>query len=260
VVVSIPELDPFFSAKLRIARANEHIDTLDAEIAEFWAKKPYTHAAEDDVDGTHQTHKLCFTERFPSEWRILVTESVEHLRASLDHATWAVGFLCSGNVAIDKVAFPFGRTAADVDNSIKGRSKNLPTEIQAILRRLQPHEGGNDALCVLNNLCNLSKHTLIAIVAAVAFDPQFVIFRQKSAFKFLLPLTWDSVKNEIPYARVPKPYDLEHQANFKAFIALEYRGDRSEDSAVSVLRTILKETERAVLEIENETRRIGLIK
>ena len=176
--MSAPKLDPFLSAQLRIGRAEEHINTLNAETAQFWAKKPYAHAIDTDPDGRYKVHKIKFAERFPDHWRVLATEVIEHLRASLDHATWATAYLRTRNPEIEQAGFPFAKTAAALDNSIKRRSKNLPADIQTLLRGFQPYDGGNEVLYALNDLCNVSKHALIALTVVAVFPQQFVIFRQ----------------------------------------------------------------------------------
>ena len=45
--------DAFYSAKLRIRRAQEHFDDLKAQISSFFAEKPYTRIVEPDPNGTH---------------------------------------------------------------------------------------------------------------------------------------------------------------------------------------------------------------
>jgi hypothetical protein len=85
--------DGFYSAKLRIVRAQEHLNDLKAQINRFFGEKPYSRIVEPDPNGTHKIYKIRLTKPFPFRWRILATEIIEHSRASLDHATWASAFL-----------------------------------------------------------------------------------------------------------------------------------------------------------------------
>ncbi len=82
--MSTGNLSLFYSAQMRIIRAEEHLKNLESQINDFFAKAPYAYVAEPDPDGVHEIHKLKFTERFPFKWRILATEIIEHARASLD--------------------------------------------------------------------------------------------------------------------------------------------------------------------------------
>jgi hypothetical protein len=254
------ESDNFFSAKLRLTRAEEHLNDLITRIDGFFSEKPYTKIAEPDPDGIHETHKIRLTKRFPFRWRVLATEVIEHARASLDHATWICGWLSTQNPNIEQVAFPFARTAGDLDNSIRRRSKNLPPEIQALLRSFQPYQGGNDDLFVLNDLCNLSKHALVTFMPRAAATGTISGTAFKGPIQFLEPFILDPFKNEIPYMRVLKGMDPKHDFDLAVYPLLDYREFTSEQPATYVLGALINAAGHVVTEIEAEARRIGLIK
>lgn len=258
--MTVRPFNPFYSAYLRIKRAEEHLDDLEAQINEFFAANPYIVAVEDDPDGIHQIHKIQFTQRFPFRWRILATEIIEHLRAALDHATWVTGHLSSGNPDIQQVAFPFAGVSDKLDDSIRRRSKNLPPEIIALLRTFHPYQGGNEALSMLNDLCNQCKHVLVAFIAHAARDLQITGSGWTAPVQFYDPPTWDRAKNEIKYARVPRGAQFQHQASLKVFVAIEYRDVASPHAATAVLNAMHREVQRVVGAIEAESRRIGLLK
>jgi hypothetical protein len=252
--------DGFYSAKLRIERAKEHLNDLEAQINSFFGEKPYTRVVEPDPNGTHEIHKLRLTKPFPFRWRILATEIIEHLRASLDHATWATGYLSTRNPDIQQVAFPFGETLSDLDNSMRRRSKNLPPEIQALLRTFQPYKGGNDLLFDLNDMCNLSKHALIAFIANAIADGEIRGSGWAEPIDLYDPLTLDRAKNEIPYARVRRSLHFDHEIKISIYPAIEHRETTSAEPAIAVLDAMGSEVRRIVLAIEAESRKIGLIK
>jgi hypothetical protein len=252
---------PFYSAHVRIERAKKHLKDLESQIAQFFAEKPYALAVEDDPDGLHKIHKLQFTKRFPFRWRILATEIIEHARASLDHAAFGAHLVARGDPNARFVAFPFGNTAADLDNSIRGRSKDLTPEIQAFLRTLQCYERGDGAgLYTLNDLCNLSKHALIAFIVGQAIDIQIRGTGLTEPVQFFDPFVWDRVKNEIKYARVKRTFNFEHHATLSVFVAIQNKEATSPISATEVLRILLEDAESAVKAIENECRRLGYVK
>jgi hypothetical protein len=250
----------FYSAHRRIERAEEHLKDLESKIDEFFGEKPHTHAVERDPNGTHEIHKICFTKRFPYRWRILATETIEHLRASLDHATFAAHLAAGGDPNARYVAFPFGKSATDLDNSIRGRSKDLMPEIQTFLRTLNCYEGGNDALYILNELSNLSKHALITFIAGAAIDLEIHATRRPDFVELFDPFIWDRAKNEIKYARVPIGADFQHNATFNLFVALQYKEVSSAVSATAALHVLSDETWEAVRGLEAECRRLGLIR
>jgi hypothetical protein len=252
---SAEEDDPFFSAKLRIARATDHLNDLEAQIDKFFAGTPYTSLVELDPDGIHAIHKIHILHRFPLVWYILATEIVEHLRASLDHATFATRTQPTTNYA----AFPFGKTPDDLDNSVRGRSKDVPPEIQALLRSFNAYQGGNDPLYILNELSNASKHGLVTLVAGAAHSGEIVGTAEGIArgIQFLEPLTWDSKKNEIPYARTKRGDHFEHKGTIRVYVALKHPDGVGPIAVTAVLDTMVRECERVVLAIEAESKRIG---
>jgi hypothetical protein len=253
--------DPFYSAKRRIERAEEHLDDLESQIDSFFAENPYTQGVDPDADGIHETYKIRLTKRFPYRWRLLVTEIIEHLRASLDHATWQTAYLKTGDPNIEQAAFPFAKTAADLDHSMRRRSKNIPTEIQTLLRTFQPYKGGDGDLHALNDLCNMSKHALIAFVACATHTGEIsgVGKEWDREIGYYKPPVWDRAKNEIPYARVKRSARFDHQIKLKIYISLDYRESTSTEPATAILDAFLREAQRIVLAIEAESRRIGLI-
>lgn len=249
----------FSSAKLRIARAEEHLKDLEAQINSFFSEKPYTRVVDPDPNGTHEIHKIRLTKPFPFQWRILATEIIEHLRASLDHATWATAYLKTANPDIGQTAFPFAKTLADLDNSMRRRSKNVPTEIQAILRTFQPYKGGNDRLFALNDMCNLSKHTLITFIAGALVNGE-VKGSWSAPVEFYEDLTLDRTKNEIPYARVQRSLHFDHEIKISVYPTIEYRETANWYPAAIFFRTMCTEVRTIIMTIEMESLRIGLLK
>lgn len=249
----------FYSAKLRISRAKEHIDDLESKIAEFFAKNPYRRVTEPDPDGVHEIYKIEFTERFPLRWKILATEIIEHLRASLDHATWASAYLATKNPDLKFGIFPFSDNAINLENRMKGWSKDCPPEILAVLRLFKPYDGGNELLCALNDLCNLSKHALLTFVAGATGQAEVAGIGLDGPIQFCEPLIWDGVKNEIKYARVKRGTNFDHDFEFEPYVALQHRERTYSQPAIDIFNMMRTEVSAVVLTIENECRRIKLI-
>jgi hypothetical protein len=253
--------DLFYSARLRLDRAGEHLLNLESQIESFSNEKPYTPFKEPDpTDSKYEIFKVRLTKRFPFQWRILATEIIEHARASLDHATWASAFLRTRNPNLEFGYFPFAKDAAHLVNRIKGLCKDCPPEIQTLLASFQPYKGGNDLLYVLNDMSGLSKHALVTFMANASAGGEIRGLGLTGPLQFFEPLLLDPVKNEISYARVPLTTHFEHDANFAIYPSLDYREHTSAEPAVLVLDAMIKEAARLVFMIKNECRRIGLIK
>jgi hypothetical protein len=258
-MVSIPT-DPLYSAKLRIERADKLIDKFVAEIERFFSENPPEIVAELNAEGTHVSHKIKMRERFPIGWRILATEIVEHLRAALDHATFSTFFLSTHRLDSNYASFPFGKTGADLDRSVRGRCKDCPKEIQALLRSFNAYQGGNDLLYTLNNLANDCKHGLVTFIVGGVIDSEISSFAVAGGVQFANPLVWDTQKNEIVYATVLKGVDFQHQGKLSAVVAIPETEHLPAFSATGVLEAIGIEVVRVVDAIEAECLRIGLIK
>jgi hypothetical protein len=203
--------DAFYSAKLRLTRAQEHLDELTAQIDRFFGEKPYTRVCELDPNDTHKIYKIRLTKPFPFRWRILATEIIEHARASIDHATWASAFLHTKNPNLEFGTFAFGKDAAKLADRIKGLSKDCPPEVQSLLNTFNAYPGGNDLLYVLNDICNLSKHALVTFLAGAFVSGEIRGKAFNGPVDFFEPIILDIVKNEIPYMRVLKDADPEHE-------------------------------------------------
>jgi hypothetical protein len=252
--------DSFYSAKLRLTRADEHLTDLKARIVTFSDEKSYTQIAEPDPDGIHEIHKIRLTKTFPFRWRVLATEVIEHARASLDHATWATAYLHTRNPNLEFGVFPFASDETKIDNRIRGVSKDCPPEIQALLRTFKPYRGGNDLLFVLNDMCNLSKHALVTFMAKAVAAGTIKGTSFRGPIQFLEPFLLDPVKNEIPYMKVLKGSDPQHDFEVTIYPLIDYREFTSEEPATFVLGAMIEEAARVVSEIEAETIKIGLVK
>lgn len=251
----------FYSAKCRLARAEEHFNDLKARISEFSGEKPYTRVCEPDPNGTHEIYKLRLTKRFPFRWRILATEIIEHARASLDHATWATAYARTRNPNLEFGYFPFAPDRIHFENRLKGISKDCPPQIQALLRSFEPYPGGKGhALWVLNDLCNLSKHALLTFIAKARAAGTLSGTAFRGPIQFLEPLILDPAKNEIPYMRVLKGTATDHNFEAAIYPLIEYRELTSEESATNVLGAFLDAAGLAVRDIEAEAKSIGLVK
>jgi hypothetical protein len=259
IMVFLPT-DPLYSAKLRIGRADELLDQLVIDIDRFFSENPIESAAEPDPNGTHIVHKLKVRERFQIHWRILATEIIEHLRAALDHATFATFFLTTGKMDSNYAAFPFGKTAADLDNSVRGRSKDLRPEIQTLLRSFNAYKGGNNLLYTLNDLANDCKHGLVTFIGGAVASGEIKGTGWTGGVEFAEPLIWDGEKNEIAYARVRIGTDFQHQGKLRVYVAIPDTEHLPGVGATGVLDKIGTEVARVIGDIESKCRDLGILK
>ena len=187
---------------------------------------------------------------------MIATEIIEHLRASLDHATFASFFLGTGRSDSNYASFPFGKTPTDLDNSVRGRSKDLRPEIQALLRGFNAYQGGNDLLYTLNEWANDCKHALVAFIVGAIANYE-ISAKSVTGVELAEPFIWDAEKNEIAYARVKPGANFEHKGKLRVFVAIPNTEHLPTADAIGVLRDIATEVARVIDAIESECRRIG---
>lgn len=254
--------DIFESSKLRLSRANEHILAFKERQSAFLKAKEWSDIIESDASGANYLHKVRFTKPFPgNDFAIIATEAIEHLRASLDHAAYAVA-VASGIAAPKSAYFPFAQDAAGLQTVIKGRCKDIPSGIVTLFCSFQPYKGGNNLLFALNSVCIANKHreltqmdiipdiTINKIQAESIYGPINVTVPQ---------LEWDSRKNEITYLIVPaNPTPLTYT---DVVITLNIAFDEiiGGKTAIAVLNDMAGIVESILMATEAEARRLGLI-
>ena len=133
--------DPFESPKRRLKRGKEHARRLEKRIQSFLKKEPHQRVEDTDAEGV-TTHAIKFTRDFPHSWGDAAVESIEALRSALDQIGYAAAIL--GGASEPKQAyFPIANTASDLDTVVKGRCKDIPTEIKTLFKGFNAHAGGN---------------------------------------------------------------------------------------------------------------------
>jgi hypothetical protein len=156
--------DPFDSPKRRLARGKDHARKLEKRVATFLKNIPYEKIIEKDADG-FELHKLRMVKPVPDICTHYAAEALEALRSALDQTGYTAAVL-AGTDKPKMAKFPFGDTAADVENDIRRGCTDLPPDIVAIFRSFQPYKTGNgSALWTLNKLRNATHTALVPIGA-----------------------------------------------------------------------------------------------
>jgi hypothetical protein len=247
--------NPFDSPKRRLARGKDHARKLEKRVATFLKNIPYEKVIEKDADG-FELHKLRMTKPVPSICTHYAAEALEPLRSALDQTGYTAAIL-AGVIKPKSAKFPFGDTAADVENDIRRGCKDLPPDIIAIFRSFQPYKGGNDALWTLNKLRNATHTALIPIGAGSGGVT--IHHLSGSGFGIHVP-RWDSEKNEMIVARVFPDGHIDYNLDITLFIAFGEVDFVPEPIPIAFLKPIASEVERVLRATEAECRRLGFIK
>ena len=136
-------------SRRQIARAKEHCADLERKFSEFWSAHQQTAFFEPDPQRSdHEILKIRITDPIPMDsFANSAHDAVTNLRSSLDSAGYALA-IGSGKSNPKYTGFPFADNPVNLENQIKGRSKDIPEEIYPTFRSYQPYRGGNDVrLC-----------------------------------------------------------------------------------------------------------------
>lgn len=248
--------DPFESARRKVARAKEHISTLERETVSFFSAKPYIRIAEPDSEARQlEVHKLRFSAGLPDQFATLTSDALHNLRDSLDNAGYALAIV-AGKAAPLHTAFPFGGSAVDFENSL-GRCKDIPTEIHALFRAYKPYKGGNDFLWALNRLAVTDKHKLLTI----ALNSQLGNVDAVGAIHHIpVNPTWDPAKREIEIFTGVVGHPVKGKIEIGLFVAFDEVPYVAGEPVLKVLDYFVELVEDILSRLETEARRLGIVK
>lgn len=149
--------------KLKIERAKEHVNQLDAELRAFHKWEPYHIVVKEEPQSGDQIYRMKINEQPPLRWAAIIGDIVHNLRSALD---LLVNDMVRANHEIPDhhTAFPISCSAEDFEAEFLGKLRGASTEAISIIRNLKPYKGGNEPLWILHCLDIADKHRLILSV------------------------------------------------------------------------------------------------
>lgn len=156
--------DALQEPKLKVRRAEQHIQECRAKCDAFFQSKPFSIFHDPNPGGVGYKTKLRLEKPIPDEISVIVGDVLFQLRSALDVLACCLA-TANGASNTKGTYFPF---AADVTEyellATQRKIAKLSTRHQNLIRGLAPYRGGNDLLWSLNALCNIDKHNrLIAV-------------------------------------------------------------------------------------------------
>src|SRR3954469_10232103 len=160
---------PLDGARLKIFRAQEHLDSLKAEIRMYSDAKPYRFPAKQK--GTEWTVQSEVTDP-PIRFSTLVGDCVVNARAALDYIGWQ---LCDRYLVppVDLTnpserrltGFPISNAPRIKDNRLDNHlnrltNRQVPALAISEIESAQPYNAGYESLWWLHELSNYDKHRL----------------------------------------------------------------------------------------------------
>lgn len=256
--------DPFGSARRRLARAKVHILDLKRRVKAFENRKTYQAVIYPHPNGIHEIYKLKGRRKtLPASFSDVAIDALENLRAALDHATYIIARTNPSltRKQLGRVSFPFCAKASDFPSRAGDCLPGVPTEIVSLLRTFKPYEGGNNFLWALNELVRKSKHKSLTAIVSYANNVRcggtmgFLDFVKDGE-----RLTWDRANNEfyLGTAVARKHYQPAYEVTIRFEIAFEDVAVMAEEPIVKAIPHMARITERIIMGLESEARRLKL--
>jgi hypothetical protein len=253
--------DLFYSPRLTLIRAQQHICDFKAIVDKFIAEQPWTSFVGKDSDPSKDLHKIKFTQQLPQMLPCILFDATNNLRAVLDQAGYASA-VAAKSTSLKAIKFPFGPTEEKWRNNLAGRCKDLPAEIRALFESFNAYKGANDTLWAINEIANANKHLTLkplVITNPTAFFSGRIAIRKLTA-NVINPrggISWDSGKNEITLLSVLPGTQANINTNITFDVAIDGVDTLSGQSAVRTLNDMARIVESILMATEAECRRLG---
>lgn len=148
------------SGGVKIERAVEHIDNLEAQIKAFREADPYTIIRKDDPETGELVVFASIPRELPPRWGCIAGDAVHNLRSALD-LLWRQVNCPQLSPLIDSEGFRIYPTSDLLDAELARAKKPKRKALMRLLKEIKSYKGGNDLLCLLDLIDNVDKHRLL---------------------------------------------------------------------------------------------------
>lgn len=164
--------EEFVSCRFKIQRAQEHLQSLEAEISTWLKKDPLKLVKHADESGTRHRVLVEVANAPPlTRWSLISGDCVHNLRSALDSFIYEMAIRQKGVLSPTderNLCFPILNTPVDF-NKQRYKISALASAVQVEIEKLQPYNGSADEfppLRFLAALNNQDKHRMLNVVAA----------------------------------------------------------------------------------------------
>ena len=154
---------PFHGAKLKIERANQHINDLYQQSRKFSNTRPYSISVENNTETGDSFLKISTDQAAPESLLLIVGDVIHNLMCALDFTMNDIEFATQG-VRTKHTKFPIYDTRNDLVVACNGGLKKKAPKaiIDFIVDAVQPYKGGRgEPLWSLHALDIEDKHRLL---------------------------------------------------------------------------------------------------
>lgn len=199
---------------LKIKRAKEHINDLNALIDAYLAERPMKLFITQDRKTAEKSGIVKIERPIPVNVAVILGDALHNLRTALDHLAYhLIGRLTSSEQGIH---FPFAWKSdpVSVRQTIRSRQMHLAGEhVADAVQDLNFYFGGNSLLSGLHILDIADKHKLLIAIGRVA------------------PISADNIKQMIPEASISGPGILAFVGESEVAFTVKLAGNRAQRRA-----------------------------
>jgi hypothetical protein len=189
--------------RIKLNRADEHLQAIDRVFGQFLAGQPYSVIREPDPDAPpdepRQLLKARIARHAMPEWSAVIGDCIHNLRSALDNLAFALAGAQAGDrtefpIFLDKPKFE-ERTRRGDPTSRSGLAKmtGIPKGAQDVIKALQPYARPHglparaEPLWVLQGMDIEDKHHRLLVVGAATMPPPLL---EGTAGDRSVKLTW----------------------------------------------------------------------
>jgi hypothetical protein len=192
--------EPLDGARLKVVRAQHHLETLKDEIGAYVDKQPYQIVAETDSDGVWRVGPAV-TIQPPLPLSTIIGDCVTNARAALDYITWQLALKYfpkpfDRENARKWVAFPIVRDPAhqNLVRRVNGfADRAVPALAIDEIKAVQPYNTGYEPMGWLEELVNEDKHRLPVLTIGHLVSADVDVFMKNNGEYGLVGQTGNSL-------------------------------------------------------------------
>jgi hypothetical protein len=178
---------------LKLDRAKQHVDDLEAEIVAFHRTNPYPLVTEDDPQTGKRMVKIGSDPApIPNAVPLILGDAVHTIRSSLDYFAYAAVPTPSPQTMFPIVRGSRVPRPAELQSLVGGKVQGASKQLRKALCDLQPYLGGNgEYVWLVNHLDVIDKHRLLVTIGiayrSFGFDAAVMLRGTSERTKNLAP-------------------------------------------------------------------------
>jgi hypothetical protein len=149
--------------RLKLDRADRHVQELEAALLAFKKNNPYKVGTKVDEQTQCLVYYITQAEEIPAAISLIAGDVLQNLRTALDHLAWQ---LVPAGGRNSQTAFPISDDVIKYSSDKVRKISGMPEAAVDAIDATKPFKGGNDAIWRLHRLNNIDKHRLLVTVGA----------------------------------------------------------------------------------------------